>query len=476
MYAELALHVAGEWIERTDLGEDVLNPADESVVGQLPHADHGLLDRALASAEHGFGVWRNTPVAERAGVLHETATLLARRRDEIARVMTIEQGKPLLESGLEMDRVVETFRWFADEATRVTERRFPSKPQGFRQCIAPEPVGVVAAFTAWNFPGILPARKLAPALAAGCSVILKASEETPGTAVALVRALRDAGLPGDVINLVFGVPSEVSNHLLKSPTVRKLSFTGSVPVGKVLAAQAAKGLKRCTFELGGHAPTIVCADADVEGAIQQTAGFKYRNAGQVCIAPSRFFVQTPVYDRFLAGFAEVAQGLEVGAGLEDGVDMGPMANDRRIMAMERFVEDARKRGASVETGGERVGNRGFFFAPTVLGGVPDEAAIMSEEPFGPVAPVVSFDDVEEAIARANALPYGLAAYAFTGSETIANHLAQRLEAGGVALNCMTPMLAETPFGGVKESGYGYEGGREGLDAYYHNKLVSRCVA
>ena len=476
MYEELALHIGGEWIDRTELGEDVLNPADESVVAHLPHADSSLLDRALASAERGFEQWRATPVAERAAVLHETARVLGERREQIARVMTLEQGKPLLEARLEMDRVVETFSWFAQEAARVTERTFPAKPQGFRQSIAPEPVGVVAALTAWNFPGILPARKLAPALAAGCAVILKASEETPGTAVALVRALRDAGLPADVINLVFGVPSEVSNYLLKSSTVRKLSFTGSVPVGKVLATQAAAGLKRCTFELGGHAPTIVCADADVDAAIRETAGFKYRNAGQVCIAPSRFFVETPVYEQFVTGFAAIAKQLRVGDGLDENVDMGPMANDRRIMAMERFVDDAKRRGASIETGGERVGNRGFFFAPTVLAGVPDEAAIMREEPFGPVAPVVAFDDVDEVIARANALPYGLAAYAFTGSETKANHFAERLEAGGVALNCLTPMLAETPFGGVKESGYGYEGGREGLDAFYHNKLVSRRVA
>jgi succinate-semialdehyde dehydrogenase/glutarate-semialdehyde dehydrogenase len=343
---------------------------------------------------------------------------------------------------------------------------------GFQQRRVPEPVGVVAALTAWNFPSILVSRKLAPALAAGCTVILKAAEETPASAVAMVRILEEAGLPPGVLNLVFGEPDQVSTRLLDSALVRKLSFTGSVPVGKLLAAKAAKHLVRCTFELGGHAPVIVLPDADPAQVAAQTCAFKFRNAGQVCITASRFFVHESIHDEVLARFVEQAKALKVGDGREEGVQMGPMANLRRIEAMGELVEDAVAKGAKLMTGGERLGNRGYFFPPTVLADVPDAARIMREEPFGPVAPFVSFAAVEEAISRANALEYGLAAYVFGQDQRAAEQVGEALEAGVVGVNVFTPMLADTPAGGVKSSGYGYEGGRAGLDAYLQYKLIS----
>jgi acyl-CoA reductase-like NAD-dependent aldehyde dehydrogenase len=476
MYEQPLLYIAGRWREgRGGRTLPVLNPADETRLAELPLADPADVDEAVAAAQAAFADWRRTSPFERAAILRRAAALMAERRGRLAEIMTLEQGKPLVEAGLEIDRSVETFQWYAEEATRVSETLFaprPAPPVGFRQRLRPEPVGVVAALTAWNFPSILVSRKLAPALAAGCTVILKAAEETPASAVAMVRTLEKAGLPPGVLNLVFGEPDEVSTRLLDSGVVRKLSFTGSVPVGKLLAAKAAKHLVRCTFELGGHAPVIVLPDADASRVAAQTAAFKFRNAGQVCISASRFFVHERLYDEVLARFVERAKALKVGDGREEGVEMGPMANLRRIEAMQGLVEDAVARGAGLVTGGERIGNRGYFFPPTVLSEVPDAARIMREEPFGPVAPFARFAEVDEAIERANALDYGLAAYVFGGDQRAAEAVGEALEAGIVGVNVFTPMLADTPAGGVKASGYGYEGGRLGLDAYLHHKLIS----
>jgi succinate-semialdehyde dehydrogenase/glutarate-semialdehyde dehydrogenase len=337
-----------------------------------------------------------------------------------------------------------------------------------------EPVGIVAAFTPWNFPTLTPARKIGGALAAGCSLILKASEETPGACVEMVRCFADAGLPAGVLNLVFGVPSTISEHLIAKDEVRKISFTGSIPVGKHLAGLAAKGMKRVTMELGGHSPVVVFADADPEKSAETIAAFKYRNAGQVCISPTRFYVEEPVYGRFLARFMEYAKSIKLGDGLEKGITMGPMANARRIDTMDAFVTDAKNRGGKIATGGNRRGNQGYFFEPTVITDVPDDAKIMTDEPFGPLAPVVAFKTFDEVIERANALPFGLAAYAFTGSAQTANLIGDALQSGMVGVNSINISTPETPFGGVKESGYGSEGGIEGLQAYLNTKFISQA--
>jgi succinate-semialdehyde dehydrogenase/glutarate-semialdehyde dehydrogenase len=332
----------------------------------------------------------------------------------------------------------------------------------------------VAAFTPWNFPALTPARKIAAALAAGCSIIIKASEETPGSAVELVRCFIEAGVPAGVINLVFGVPADVSEHLIASDVVRKISFTGSVPVGKHLAGLAAKGMKRATMELGGHSPVVVFSDADPEKTADTIAAFKYRNAGQVCISPTRFYVQEPVYDRFLKRFTEFANAIKLGDGLEQGVTMGPLANGRRLDAMEAIVNDSRARGAKIVTGGKRRGNQGYFFEPTVVTDIPDDAKLMTEEPFGPIAPVVTFKSFDEVVARANSLKFGLAAYAFTSSAQTAIMIGDALESGMVGINSVMVSTPETPFGGIKDSGYGHESGLEGLEVYMNRKFIAQA--
>ena len=471
-YPQPLLFIDGTWREgRGGQRTAVLNPADESKLADLPLAEIADLDEALEAAARAFRLWRRTTAFERAAILERAAELLAERRAEIAFVVTCEQGKPLAEAGMEIDRCVDTFRWFAGEATRLVEEVYPKRPQGFRQKKVAEPLGVVAAFTAWNFPAILIARKLAPALAAGCSVILKASEEAPASAMALVKALEDAGLPKGLVNLVFGVPDEVSAHLLSQPRVRKLSFTGSVPVGKLLAVRAAEHLARCTLELGGHAPAVIFEDADLEKAVADCTAFKFRNAGQVCITISRFYVQESVYGEVLERFAEKANAIKTGPGLDPSSTMGPLANARRLAAMEELTGDAIGCGARVVLGGTRLGNQGYFYAPTVLADVPETARIMREEPFGPIAPFASFADEEEVVTRSNALEYGLAAYAFSADPARLDRMGRDLEAGMVGLNALTPALADTPTGGLKASGIGYEGGREGLEAYFHKKVL-----
>ncbi len=472
MYEKLGCFIEGEWRTTNEIGQDVLNPANESVLAFLPHATEKDLEDALESAQRGFKIWRDTPVQKRASILHKTADLIEERSEQIARIITMEQGKPLREAQGEMLRTVETFRWNAELEFENLERRSVLRPTGLRQNVRVEPVGVSLGLTPWNFPAFLAARKLAPALAAGCSMILKASEETPGAAVSLVRALSDAGLPEGVVNLVFGVPAEISEKLFASEIVRKISFTGSVPVGKQLAALASSGLKRCTFELGGHSPAIVCEDTDLDAALSTLTAFKFRNSGQVCIAPSRFFVHRSHYDSFVNGFVEAAKSQRLGDGLEEETTMGPMANIRRIDSMENFVQDAVKSGAQLLTGGKRWGDVGYFWEPTILVDVPEESVIMREETFGPVAPIIPFDSLEEAIEKANSLSYGLAAYVFTKSDKTTEILVESLESGGIAVNSAAPVPSDLPYGGFKDSGYGYEGGIEGVEAYLHKKLVS----
>jgi succinate-semialdehyde dehydrogenase/glutarate-semialdehyde dehydrogenase len=476
MYANLELFIDGKW-HGTDgrRGEDVINPATEKPLARLPHASASDLDQALEAATKGFAIWRATSAYDRAKIMRKAADLIRERHDAIAKILVLEQGKVYPEARMEVMTSADIIDWYAEEGRRAYGRIVPGRGgKGLRQIVLQEPVGVVAAFTPWNFPTLTPARKIGGALAAGCSLILKASEETPGACVEMVRCFADAGLPAGVLNLVFGVPAEISEHLIAKDAVRKISFTGSIPVGKHLAQLAAKTMKRATMELGGHSPVVVFADADPEKSAETIAAFKYRNAGQVCISPTRFYVQEPIYSRFVARFTEYAKAIKVGDGLEKGNAMGPMANARRIDTMEAFVNDAKNRGGKIAAGGNRRGNQGYYFDPTVITDVPDDCKVMTEEPFGPLAPVVPFKTFDEVVERANSLPFGLAAYAFTGSAQTATLIGDALQSGMVGVNSIAISTPETPFGGIKESGYGSEGGIEGLAAYFNTKFISQA--
>ncbi|WP_333827969.1 NAD-dependent succinate-semialdehyde dehydrogenase [Pararhodobacter sp.] len=474
-YPQPALLIDGEWITDTGAGEPVLNPATEAVLGHLPHADTALLDRAAQAAARAFTRWSVTPALERKRILNRAADILRARSEVIAQWMALEQGKPVAEARGELAGAADIFEWYGDEAPRLYGRIVPARGPGLRHEVQRLPVGAVAGFAPWNFPALTPARKIAGALAAGCTIVMKPSEETPATAIAIAHALEEAGLPPGCLNLVFGVPAQISEYLIPHPLIRKISFTGSTQVGRHLGALAAGSVKRATMELGGHAPVVVSADAPLDQVIPLLVGAKFRNAGQVCISPSRFFVERGIYDRFTERFAEAAAALVVGAGTSAGVQMGPLANDRRLAAMARFMEDAGARGLRRVTGGARIGNQGYFWQPTVIADATDDCLLMTEEPFGPIAPITPFDDLDEALKRANALPYGLAAYGFSGSQATANRLAAGLRAGMVGVNSMAISIAELPFGGVGDSGYGSEGGTEGLEGYLETRLVSQTV-
>jgi succinate-semialdehyde dehydrogenase / glutarate-semialdehyde dehydrogenase len=448
----------------------VVNPATEEVIGQVPLADTADLDRALETAQRGFKIWRDSTPMQRATVLQGAAKLMLERQEQLARIATVEQGKPLSESRMEVMMNVGLFNFYAGECLRIYGRQLV-RPVGMRSTVTYEPVGPVAAFSPWNFPLGNVGRKLGAPIAAGCSVIMKSAEETPGSALGVLQCLLDAGLPKEVAQAVFGVPDEVSRHLLASPIIRKLSFTGSTIVGKHLAKLAAEDMKRTTMELGGHGPVLVFDDVDVETVLKSAVSHKYRNAGQVCVSPTRYIVQENVYDRFLAGYVERAKKVVVGNGLTDGTQMGPMANPRRPDAMERLIGDAVSRGARLHTGGQRIGNQGYFYAPTVISDVPVDAQIMNEEPFGPVAILNRFSKEEDMIEEANRLPYGLASYAWTSDSKRQKRLARELEAGMVGINTVMIGGADSPFGGVKWSGHGAEDGPEGL----HACLVTKAV-
>lgn len=470
---KLQFHIDGEWI---DIGErdvhHVVNPATGQSISDLPKATTADLDRALDAAHRAFPLWRDTPVAERAVILHKAADLMRERAPEIGRLMTHEQGKPLAQAIGEVTASASHFDIMAEEAKRCYGRVLV-RPAGQNSFVKYQPVGPVAAFSPWNFPVFTPVRKLAPAIAAGCSIILKPAEETPASPIEMIRCLLDAGLPSGVAQVVFGDPAEVSSHLIASPVIRKISFTGSVPVGKHLMKLAAEGMKRTTMELGGHAPVLVFDDCDLEKTLDLVVTGKFRNAGQVCVSPTRFYVQSGIYDRFEKAFTERAQKISVGDGF-DSVDMGPLANPRRPSAMGAMIDDARTKGADVRLGGERRGDKGFFFDPTVLSHVPLDANIMNDEPFGPVAVLRPFDTLDEAIEQANRLPLGLAAYAFTSNLHTANMVGDKIEAGMVAINNLTVSPGDAPFGGVKESGHGSEDGPDGLKAYMVTKAIHQA--
>lgn len=475
MYATLEMLIDGKFTRGSSgKSEPVINPATEQTLAELPHAAKSDFEAAVAAAEKGFNAWKAMSAYDRYRILRKGAEILRGRADAIAKILTMEQGKIIAEAKIEVVTSADILDWYAEEGRRAYGRIIPGRMPGVRQMVIKEPVGIVAAFTPWNFPALTPMRKIAGALAAGCSLILKPSEETPGTAVEVARCLQEAGLPEGALNVVFGVPAEVSSYLIAHPKVRKISFTGSTAVGKQLMKLAADGMKRTTMELGGHAPVIVFDDVDAASVAKIAAGGKYRNAGQVCISPTRFFVHESKYKQFVDTFTEVASGLKLGDGLDPTTQMGPMANARRLEAMDMFVADAKAKGAVVKTGGERPANQGFFYKPTVLADVPAEARIMTEEPFGPLAPIVPFKSFDEVVERANGVDYGLAAYAFTNDEKRATAIADALQWGMVGVNSLAVSTPETPFGGIKDSGHGSEGGIEGLEAYLNIKFVSQA--
>jgi succinate-semialdehyde dehydrogenase/glutarate-semialdehyde dehydrogenase len=475
VYEKLALYIDGTFIEAEGRKtEPVVNPATGDVLAQLPHATREDLDHALQAAQKAFEQWKKTSPLERSAILRKVGQLARERAESIGRNITLDQGKPLAESVGEVMVCAEHAEWHAEECRRIYGRVIPPRRPDVRQFVLREPVGVCVAFTPWNFPFNQAIRKMVAALGAGCTLVLKGPETAPSAVVALARLFHDAGLPAGCLNLVWGVPSEISEYLIKSPIVRKVSFTGSIPVGKQLAALAGAHMKRGTWELGGHSPAIVFDDADVDQAATMLAKLKTRNAGQVCVSPSRFFVQRGIYERFSAKFIETIGSTKLGSGLEKSTQMGPLAHARRLQAMEAFMEDVHAHGGEVVLGGSRLkDSAGFFFPPTVVTGLPDHAKLMTEEPFGPIAPLVPFTEPADAIRRANSLPYGLSAYVFTESLKTATYAANALESGMVNINHFGSALAETPFGGVKESGIGSEGGTETFDGYLVTKFVTQ---
>jgi succinate-semialdehyde dehydrogenase / glutarate-semialdehyde dehydrogenase len=473
MYSDTGLFIRGEWQQSHDRATlDVLNPANGERIGSVAGATFHDLERAVIAAQEGFAIWRKQSAYTRSGVMRRAATLLRERAEEIAVSMTLEQGKPLGESRGETLAAADIIEWFAEEARRTYGRTVPARSGSVTQLVVKEPIGPVAAFTPWNFPLNQSVRKVSAALAAGCSVVLKGPEETPASCAALVQAFADAGVPPGSVNLVFGIPADISTFLIAHPAIRKITFTGSTPVGKQLAAMAGQHMKRATMELGGHAPALVFDDADVGKAASILVAQKFRNAGQVCVSPTRFLVQETVAAKFISKFVTGAEQLIVGDGMSASTQMGPLANRRRVQVLQELVDDAVNRGATLATGGKPFDQPGFFFKPTVLLDVPRDARVMNEEPFGPVAVVNRFANYEEAISEANRLPFGLAAYAYTRSLATANALAGDVESGMLSVNHHGIGLPEVPFGGIKDSGYGSEGGIEAMEGYLITKLVT----
>ncbi|MFJ4585943.1 NAD-dependent succinate-semialdehyde dehydrogenase [Pseudomonas moraviensis] len=473
-YDPLYLFIGGQWLTAHDRATAaVVNPATGEEIGQVPLATADDLDHALEVARLSFDQWRQTVPDQRAKVLKRAADLILERAPHIAAQMTLEEGKPLRESLDEVTRAAEYFEWFAESARRIDGRVVPANRPGVLQLVKRQAIGPVAAFTPWNFPAITPARKLSAALAAGCSVVLKPGEESPSTALALARALDDAGLPKGVLQVVFGVPDQVSSHLIASPIIRKVTFTGSVPIGRLLSARAAEGVKPITLELGGHGPVLVFADADIEKAAVEGVANRFRGTGQVCISSTRFLIQREAYAEFVEHFVAATQALKIGDGTDPQTQVGPLANPRQLAKMEQLIADAVEKGARVLAGGEALPGAGFFFQPTVLADVPMNARVMHEEPFGPIAILMPFDELSDGLQEANRLPYGLSAYAFTSNARTAIDVADGLEAGMIGINQYRIVATELPFGGMKESGHGSEGGIEGIEHYLTNKFISQ---
>jgi succinate-semialdehyde dehydrogenase/glutarate-semialdehyde dehydrogenase len=474
-YPHVQLYIDGQWREGADARKlPVRNPATGEVMGELACAETSDLEEVAQAAHRGFDVWRKISPFDRYKMMRKAAQLLRDRVEAVAQLMTLEQGKPLAEARMEVMAGADTIDWFAEEGRRAYGRVIPARQMDVYQLVIKEPVGPVAAFTPWNFPINQIVRKLAAALAAGCSIIVKAPEETPASPAELIRVFIDAGVPAGVVNLVYGDPAHISTYLIAHPAIRKISFTGSTPVGKQLAAMAGQHMKRMTMELGGHAPVIVFNDADISLAAKTMAASKFRNAGQVCVSPTRFLVQEGVFNEFVDQFVLHAEKLKVGNGMEAGITMGPLANPRRVTAMQNLVDDAEQQNAKLKTGGKRLGSSGNFWTPTVLTELSLSARAMSEEPFGPMALINPFNTFDDAVQEANRLPFGLAAYAWTRSARTAQQIAASVQTGMITINHLGLGMPETPFGGVKDSGYGSEGGTEALEAYLNPKFVSQA--
>ena len=474
-YPQLRQCIGGGFQPGTgERSEPVVNPATEETLGHLRHVSASDVELALDHSQRGFNDWRSVPALQRGAKLRRVASLIRERRESIAQLITLELGKPLAEALVETETAAELFEWAAEEARRTYGRTIPARVAGMRLTAERQPVGPVAGFSGWNAPLITPSRKISGALAAGCSIIMKPAETTPAVALALMQCVLDADIPAGVAQMIFGDPDAVSRQLLASPVIRLVTFTGSVEVGKHLTALAAETMKRTVMELGGHAPVIVCDDADVQAMASLAASAKFRNSGQVCTSPTRFLIQRAVYEEFVAAFVGHAALLRVGDGFDPNVGMGPVANARRLSAMEALTKDAVSEGAALALGGSRLERPGFFFAPTVLRDVPRTCRAMREEPFGPIALMVPFDDLDDAIALANALPLGLAGYACTTNTRRAAKLRDEMAVGTLAINHFTASWAETPFGGLNESGLGSEGGIEGLQAFQQVRLISEA--
>ena len=473
LYPELQLFIDGEWISKGERNsEPVFNPATGEVLGELPHATLADLDRALAAAKRGFKVWRKILPEKRGEILRKAAEILKADGDRVTRVASMESGKPLAQSKIELHMSTEVLEWYAEEGRRAYGRVLAQRQPGSRMLVIKEPIGPVAAFTPWNFPQGNPARKLGASLGAGCSCVIKPAEETPASALLMARALQQAGVPDGVFNVVFGVPAEVCPYILRSKVIRKMTFTGSVPVGKQLMQIAAENMIRTTMELGGHAPVLIFEDADLETTLDMSVTSKFRNAGQVCVSPTRYFVHESLYKKFVDGFTARVNKIKVGNPLDESNHMGPLIHERRRQAVHALVQDAVAQGATLNTGGEAIPGPGTFYKPTVLSDIPDSARIMNEEPFGPVALINSFKSFEEVMEKANRLPFGLAAYAFTDSAKRVKLIGEQLEAGMIGINSFAISVPESPFGGIKESGHGSEEGIEGLEACLITKFIS----
>jgi succinate-semialdehyde dehydrogenase/glutarate-semialdehyde dehydrogenase len=472
-YEKLELLINGKWkMGSENKAEPVINPATNEVIGDLPHASKKDLDEALESNLEAFKLWKKESPLNRQKIIENACRNLESKFDQVATNLTIEMGKPIAEAKGELAVGLDVLRWYGEEGKRAYGRIVPSRMSNMSQTVIKEPIGPVIAFVAWNFPVMNVVRKIGGALAAGCTITIKPSEETPGTAIAIGRAFMDAGLPPGVLNIVFGVPSEVSEHLCGSKIPRKLSFTGSIPVGKHLQKLAADNMIRCTMELGGHSPLMVFDDTDIDMAAKISVAGKFRNAGQVCVSPTRFLVQDTVKEQFIKAVINETNKIKVGNGLDDGINMGPLIAERRIDIMKDFVNDAVENGANIEMGGNRMNLEGSFFAPTILTNVSDNTKIMNEEPFGPLLPIDTFNSVDEVIDRANRLDFGLASYAFSNDPKIVSFLKSEIQAGLLAVNSTVVSTPETPFGGIKQSGYGSEGGIEGLDAFLVTRFIS----
>ena len=479
MYQDMKLFIGGDWRAASDNATKPVNdPATEDVLGTIAVATSDDIDAALDAAREGFDIWRKTGTWDRASKIRKVADLMRERQAEIAQLMSLETGKPLAEAMGETGGAADQFEWYSEETKRIYGQVIEARTGDSRMAVIYQPVGVVAAFSAWNFPALLPSRKIAAALAAGCSIIVKPAGETPACCAAIVQACADAGIPPGVVNMVTGNSGAIAEHLIRSPIVRKVSVTGSVPVGKQILSLAAEGVKKVSMELGGHGPVVIFDDFDPVAAADVCAPTKFRNCGQVCISPTRFYVHEKSYDAFSSRFAEIAKSLKVGRGLDDGVQVGPMANQRGLETIQKMTQDAVDRGAELLAGGKPPAgfNKGYFVEPTVLGRVPDDAMVMTEEPFGPIAPITTFTDYDEVMTRANALPFGLAGYVFSNNLSVATRAYEDLEVGMVGVNEMLLATAEAPFGGVKESGMGREGGSLGIQDYLDPKYVKIKLA